>query len=151
MLRDGVYQEEHRRIRQRLARVLRLASRDAGFPSALGALIALADEIEALLPVLTVHFNRGDRALREAAAAEPERLQASELLIAEHRPLLRELTALLESTRRVIEDLRAGQPVDSLAEALKAYLSACVEDILAHEDAEYAICGLSDETPEPRP
>jgi hypothetical protein len=137
-MRDDTYIEGHRRIRQRLLRIQKFAAPDSGFPTALSALLACVDEIEGLLPDLTDHFNREERFLRTVTSPfyPADRQNRAEQVIAEHVPLLRELRALLDSGRRVVEDLRAGREAGSLAEALKAYLAASVADLLDHEDRE---------------
>jgi len=138
LLRDEAYLEEHRRIRQRLLRIQKFAGPNSGFPSAQNALVACVDEIAGLLPELSEHFTREERALRSVAAGEaaPDVVHHAEQILGEHQPLLRELQALMDSGRQVIEDLRAGRDSLSLAEALKAYLSACVQDLLDHEERE---------------
>ncbi len=141
LLRDEAFLEEHRRIHQRLLRLQKFAAPESGFPTVVSSLLACMDEIEGLLPDLTEHFNREERVLRTTPAPvrPTEDLQRAEQVVAEHLPLIRELRALLESGRRVIEDLRAGRDAGSLAEALKAYLTACVQDVLEHEDRERTI------------
>lgn len=138
LMRDETFIEEHRRIHQRLVRLQKFAAPDSGFPSALSALLACMDEIDGLLPELTEHFNREERVLRTVTVPfrPSEQQHRAEQILAEHAPLLRELRALLESGRRVIDELRAGRDAGPLAEALKAYLSASVQDLLEHEERE---------------
>jgi hypothetical protein len=145
LLRDEVFLEEHRRIRLRLLRMKKFASKDSGFPTLLGSLVACADEIEILIPELVDHFAREERSLYgnydpEKATEEEQR---AEQVLAEHPPLLRELRALLESGHRVIGDLRASQAADPVAEGWRVYLAATVEDLLDHEDREGQLYGSS--------
>jgi hypothetical protein len=138
LLRDGTFLEEHRRIHQRLLRLQKFASQDSGFPTALSALVACMDEIQGLLPELSDHFTREERAFQyeQNGPSAPEHNQRIEQIVGEHQPLLRELRALHESGKQVIEDLRNERDAGSLAEALKAYLTACVLDLLEHEEKE---------------
>ncbi len=137
ILKDEAFLEERRRIYQRLIRLQKFAAPESGFPSVLSSLLACMDEIEGLLPGLAEHFSREERVLQPApGGASPDEQQKAEQIVAEHLPLTRELRALLESGRRVIEDLRAGRDAGSLAEALKAYLTACIQDLLEHEERE---------------
>ena len=138
LLRDEAFIEEHRRIRQRLLRIQKFAGPTSGFPTALSALVACVDEIASLLPDLSEHFSKEERALRNLGPKRrsPEAENSTEQILGEHRPLLRELEALMDSGRRVIDELRAGREAVSLAEGLKAYLSACISDLLDHEERE---------------
>jgi hypothetical protein len=138
LLRDENFLEEHRRIHQRLLRMQKFSAPESGFPTALSALVACMDEIEGLLPDLTDHFSREERVFRATPppSAPSEDLEKAEQVLAEHQPLIREMRALLDSGRRVIDDLRAGSDAGSMAEALKAYLSACIRDLLDHEERE---------------
>jgi len=138
LMRDETFLEEHRRIHMRLLRLKKFAAPDSGFPTVLSALVACLDEIEALLPDLSEHFNKEERVVRAAPVTTPpsEQLQKAEQIVAEHQPLVRELRALLESGREVVEDFRAGQDAGSMGEALKAYLTACAQDLLEHEEKE---------------
>ncbi len=142
LIHDEVFLDERRRIRQRLRRLRKFASAESGFPSALGSLVACADEIEGLLPVLSEHYAHAERIYFSAWDPDDERgewRRRGEEILAEHQPLIRELRALQDSARRVIDELRAGQSAGSLAEALKAYLSACVQDLVEHETRESAL------------
>jgi hypothetical protein len=142
IMRDETFLDEHRKIHTRLLRLQKFAARDSGFPSVVSALVACMDEIEGLVPELSEHFAREERGVRKVTVPEGEELKASEQvqkveqILAEHQPLLREMRALAESGREVIEELRAGRDAGSLAEALKVYLTACVKDLLEHEDKE---------------
>lgn len=138
LLRDETFLEEHRRIHQRLLRLQKFASPESGFPSALSALVASMDEIAGLLPELTEHFAKEERGFHYDQDQDPptDQHQKAEQILAEHQPLLRELRALLESGKSVIEDLRTGREAGSMAEALKAYLTACVLDLIEHEEKE---------------
>jgi len=138
ILRDEAFLEEHRRIQQRLARIQKFAGPASGFPTTLSALVACLDEMAGLLPDLSEHFAKEERLLRSLSTAEPpaENGHCIDQVMGEHQPLLRELRALVDSGRQVVEDLRAGRDAASLAEALKAYLSACVNDLLDHEEKE---------------
>lgn len=138
ILKDEAYLEEHRRIQQRLLRIQKFASPASGFPTPLSALVACVDEIAGLLPDLTEHFNREERALRSlpARGGVPDAVHDAEQILGEHQPLLREMRALMDSGRQVIEELRAGKGALPLSEALKTYLTACVGDLLDHEERE---------------
>lgn len=139
LIHDEVFLDEHRRIRQRLRRLRKFASPDSGFPSALGSLVACADEIDGLLPALGEHYAHAERIFFSAWDPEDERAawrQRGEEILAEHQPLLRELRALHDSARQVIAELRSGRGAGSLAEALKVYLHACVQDLIEHENKE---------------
>ncbi len=138
LMRDETFLEEHRRIHMRLMRLKKFAAQDSGFPTALSSLVACMDEIEALLPDLSEHFSKEEKVVRSAPVTSPpsEQLQKAEQIVSEHQPLLRELRALLESGRQVIEELREGHDAGSMSEALKAYLTACVQDLLDHEEKE---------------
>ncbi len=138
LMHDEVFLEEHRRIRLRLLRLRKFASPESGFPTVLSSLIACVDEIEMLVPDLMEHFAHEERVFFMDYDAETatEGQQKAEQVLAEHLPLLRELRALLESGRTVIEELRASGSAGSMAEALKVYLAATVEDLLEHEERE---------------
>jgi hemerythrin-like domain-containing protein len=138
LLRDEAFLEEHRRIHQRLLRLQKFSAPDSGFPNSLSALVACVDEIENLLPELSEHFSKEEKVFRSAPVEEhpSEQLQRAEQVLGEHQPLLREMRALLESGREVVEELRSRAEAGSMAEALKAYLSACVRDLLEHEEKE---------------
>jgi iron-sulfur cluster repair protein YtfE (RIC family) len=142
IMRDETFLDEHRKIHTRLLRLQKFAARDSGFPSVVSALVACMDEIEGLVPELSDHFAREERVMRKATAPEHEQTTSSEQaqkveqILSEHQPLLRELRALAESGREVVEELRGGRDVGSLAEALKVYLTACVKDLLDHEEKE---------------
>jgi hypothetical protein len=138
LLKDETFLEEHRRIHQRLLRLQKFASPDSGFPTALSALVASMDEIQGLLPELTEHFAKEERGFRSGSldGTPSEQDERAEQILSEHQPLVRELRALLESGKRVIDELRAGKQAGSMAEALKAYLTACVLDLLEHEERE---------------
>jgi hypothetical protein len=148
LLRDETFLEEHRRIHVRLVRLQRFAAPDSGFPSAVSALVACMSEIEALLPDLVEHFSREERQVRglTGPSRPSEAVSQAEQILSEHVPLLRELRALLESGQRVIEELRAGQNAGSMAEALKIYLTACVADLIEHEEKERSLLSPSAET-----
>ena len=138
LLHDEVFLEEHRRIRLRLLRLRKFTSPESGFPSVLSSIVACVDEIEMLVPELSEHFAREERVFY--SDYDPDQLteeqHRGEQVLAEHQPLIRELRALLESSRRVVDEMRADQPAGSMAEALKAYLAACVDDLLDHEEKE---------------
>lgn len=136
ILQDEVFLEEHRRIRLRLLRLRRFTSPDSGFPSAVSCLISCLDEIDGLLPELTDHFAREQRYFYSQFELDDhgEAFQAGEALLGEHQPLIRELRALLESGRRVVEELQAGRDASSMAGALKVYLAATVQDLIDHEE-----------------
>jgi iron-sulfur cluster repair protein YtfE (RIC family) len=138
LLRDEAFLEEHRRIQQRLMRIQKFAGPSSGFPTTLSALVACVDEMSGLLPDLSEHFTKEERALRPISTSEApaENRTCAEQIMGEHQPLIRELRALMDSGRQVIEDLRAGRDAASMAEALRAYLSACVKDLLDHEEKE---------------
>lgn len=138
LLHDETFLEEHRRIHQRLLRLQKFASPESGFPTAVSALVACMDEIQGLTPELAEHFAKEERGFRFSQDDDPpsDQAQKAEQILAEHQPLLRELRALSESGTRVIDELRAGKEAGSLAEALKAYLTACVLDLLEHEERE---------------
>ncbi len=136
ILQDEVFLEENRRIRLRLLRLRRFTSPDSGFPTALSCLVSCLDEIEGLLPELTEHYARERRLFYSQFDLDDhgEAFQAGDALLAEHQPLIRELRALLESGRRVVEELRAERDAGAMAGALKAYLFATVQDLLDHEE-----------------
>jgi hypothetical protein len=136
ILQDEVFLEEHRRIRLRLLRLRRFTSPDSGFPTALSCLVSCLDEIDGLLPELTEHFAREQRFFYSQFELDDhgEAFQAGEALLGEHQPLIRELRALQESGRRVVEELRADHDASSMAGALRVYLSATVQDLIDHEE-----------------
>lgn len=138
LLHDEVFLEEHRRIRLRLLRLRKFASKESGFPSLLGSIIACADEVEMLLPDLTEHFVREEKIFYGDFNPElvTEEQHRAEQVLAEHRPLLRELRALLDSGRKVITDLRSARVPEPVAEAWRVYLAATVEDVIDHEERE---------------
>jgi hypothetical protein len=138
LLQDEVFLEEHRRIRLRLLRLRRFTSPDSGFPTVLGCLVSCVDEIVGLLPELTEHFAREERMFYSEFDRDDHQVvfQAGEALLAEHQPLVRELRALQESGLRVVEELRAEHDAGAMAGALKAYLSATVQDLIEHEEKE---------------
>lgn len=141
LIRNPIFVGEHRRIVQKLLRLKQFAMPEAGFPSPLSALVACMDEIEGLLPELAEHFEHETRLLSqpESDTDSAEARHQAERLLGEHRPLLRELRALLESGRGLISELRSGRESEAAAEALRAYLDACVHDLLEHERVKGAL------------
>lgn len=144
LLHDGVFLEEHRRIRLRLLRLRKFASKESGFPTLLGSVVACADEVEMLLPELTDHFAHEERIFY--GEYDPEHVtevqHRAEQVLAEHRPLLRELRALLDGGRRLIDELRSERSPEPVAEAWRVYLAATVEDAIDHEERENQLYAL---------
>lgn len=133
IIRNEEFLKEHRRIHRRLLRLRDHSGPDAGYPSVLSALVACVVEIEGLLPELSSHFSQTEELVHSAvrsAECSSEALQNLEQTMSRHIPHLRELRALLESGQRLIQELRAGRDVSSMGEALKAYLHACMLDLL---------------------
>lgn len=106
------------KVRARLKRIRAFASPGSGFANARSALVACVEEIDVLLPLLT------DR----LAVRQPVSDSGAQVDFAENRSQLRELNALLDSGRRLLED--AGPEDNTMAQALNAYLAACIDDML---------------------
>ncbi len=133
IIKNEEFLKDHRRIRRRLLRLRDHSGPDAGFPSVLSSLVACMVEIEGLLPELSSHFSQTQELVHDSAYSADvsnEAMQILEQTMSRHIPHLRELRALLDSGRRLIQELRAGRDAASMGEALRMYLHACALDLL---------------------
>lgn len=108
------------KLRARLKRIRAFVSPGSGFTDARSALVGAVEELEALLPELSQHVAHSHG---EAVAV------ASEQDLAESRSQLRELQALLDSGHRLLESGSSGN-TNTMAQALNAYLVACIDDLI---------------------
>jgi hypothetical protein len=119
---------DQRYLRSRLRRLQAFASPGSGFSGARSALVACIEEMEDLQPRLAEFFSAEPS--RSLPSPQRDGTKAIEQIQAENRSRLRELHALFESGKRLLEDRPTSREADPVAEALNAYLVALVCDLL---------------------
>lgn len=150
-LREGV-QLEQQKLQARLKRLHDTATRSV-FPTSVTRLAHCRSELAQVVPLVVQHLAREDDLLRRIRAnagagrrAEVEGNGAREIemegradsLLDENASRLKELRALLETAKQLLDEHRksdgeGGEGRNVVAEAMAAYLAACVGDLLKHE------------------